>query len=452
MAVEQNIWVMRADGTGITQLTTQVSPNFSEEPCWRPDGNLIIFTSKRGTTFERLYTMKPDGSSQTLFAYDTGNLHNYAGAIYSPDGTRIVFQKDGGDKPKAEIWLMDADGSSEVQLTDGTYEDEHPQWSPDGTKIAFTRIDGSAIEDVWIMDADGANQTRLITSTGTDASEQPSFSPDGERIVLSRYLAGSTDKALWSCDYDGSDLFRITPADTNETNNAHWSAHQSDLAVFSSLRVGDFALFRVSSADSRIRNNYDLVTDRLIDPLVSSWSVGFGAGNDTLSITRAPATAGAPVYGSPVLTISDAAVVGLGSINLNLTNSSIAFAGVAAANTALLTAKVAGDTDTRLVMRCGNLIEAGSGSAATDVALRRSAAGEFAIRDPANSAYKDLRVGKLGINGVAPPAQSADTAAQATTAATNAAPYGFATAAQADAIATHLNDIRTCLRNHGLMA
>lgn len=49
-------------------------------------------------------------------------------------------------------------------------------------------------------------------------------------------------------------------------------------------------------------------------------------------------------------------------------------------------------------------------------------------------------------------AQVADTAAQATTSATQVTPFGFATGAQADAIAIHLNDIRTCLRNHGLMA
>lgn len=49
-------------------------------------------------------------------------------------------------------------------------------------------------------------------------------------------------------------------------------------------------------------------------------------------------------------------------------------------------------------------------------------------------------------------AQVADTAAQATTSATQVTPFGFDTGAQADAIATHLNDIRMCLRNHGLMA
>lgn len=58
----------------------------------------------------------------------------------------------------------------------------------------------------------------------------------------------------------------------------------------------------------------------------------------------------------------------------------------------------------------------------------------------------------IGINGKTAPAQSADTAAQSTTTSTQTTPWGFASQAQADAIATHLNDIRTCLRNHGLMA
>lgn len=86
-----------------------------------------------------------------------------------------------------ELFLMGMDGRGAVNLThtDGAHEDS-PAWSPDGTRIAFIRSTGddrAPEADLWVMDADGSGQLQ-ITSTGrAERWSAPSWSPDGRRIA-----------------------------------------------------------------------------------------------------------------------------------------------------------------------------------------------------------------------------------------------------------------------------
>ena len=80
-----------------------------------------------------------------------------------------------------EIYLMNADGSDQVRLTDNPAEDFLAAWSPDGTRIAFTsRRDENA--EIYVMDADGSNLTRLTNNSDDDI--RPAWSPDGELIAF----------------------------------------------------------------------------------------------------------------------------------------------------------------------------------------------------------------------------------------------------------------------------
>ena len=87
----------------------------------------------------------------------------------------IVFASDVGDT----IWAMDANGDNQRQLT--TDRSGDPAWSPNGTRIAYTRYNGSTYDGVWVMDTDGRNQRRLTNGfTGG-----PSWSPDSTHLTYS---------------------------------------------------------------------------------------------------------------------------------------------------------------------------------------------------------------------------------------------------------------------------
>ena len=91
------------------------------------------------------------------------------GPAWSPDGTKLAFRR-----AKGQIWVMNAEGDEQQQLTD-TDQDAQPTWSPDGTFIAF-RSDRSGNEDIWVMDADG-KQPYDLTNTPNADEERPVWSP-----------------------------------------------------------------------------------------------------------------------------------------------------------------------------------------------------------------------------------------------------------------------------------
>src|SRR5207248_1767016 len=81
---------------------------------------------------------------------------------WSPDGTKIAFMSNVGTSQWV-IYVMNADCSGLKQLTNGPGEDGGPRWSPDGNKIAFTS-DRSGQAEIYLMNADGSQQTKLTTS------------------------------------------------------------------------------------------------------------------------------------------------------------------------------------------------------------------------------------------------------------------------------------------------
>lgn len=148
----------------------------------------------------RFYLMDPDGSNITeLLPGQPASGKNFADV--SPDLTKVVFQ-DASDAPK--VYEVGLDGSGFRVLTDGDRIEGDPAYSPDGTRIVFNRADGETVT-LGIRDLASGEVTMLPTTAGSrpdgsqgDQPEHPSWSPDGSSIVYARMHYTGDGQLQWS--------------------------------------------------------------------------------------------------------------------------------------------------------------------------------------------------------------------------------------------------------------
>ena len=156
----------------------------------------IAFTSSRDGNAE-IYVMDADGRNQE-------NLTNHPSGDgnpdWSPDGTRIAFVS-GRDSDRSQIYIMDADGKNPIRLTNGRRGKSDPDWSPDGRKIAFTVND--FVDYIAVMDADGNNREKL-----EDEARDPSWSPDGGTMAFLSSRDGGNE--IYLVGAGGQGLKRVT--------------------------------------------------------------------------------------------------------------------------------------------------------------------------------------------------------------------------------------------------
>jgi Tol biopolymer transport system component len=216
----------------------------------------IAFRSIRDGNYE-IYVMDPDGSNQINL---TNNLRPDVDPAWSPDGTRIAFatHRDGN----YEIYIMGADGSNPTRVTDNPADEFQPAWSPDGTKIAFNSYrDGNV--NIYVIDADGSNETRLTDDPATDRSA--AWSPDGTKVAFVSTRDGDYD--IYVMDPDGSNQISLTDNTTQELN-PDWSPDGSQI-VFDSYRDLNYEVY-VMAADGS--NQTNLTNDAGANNWEPAWS------------------------------------------------------------------------------------------------------------------------------------------------------------------------------------
>lgn len=265
-----NIVTIEPDGTGLRMLTHVGSGGGCDgDPAWTPKGDRIVFDIG-GDAFSHLFSM--DGSGGSIRQLTTGPGVD-ADPVVSPDGVRIAFDRGGGPKPPLSgIFLMNADGSHIVRLTtppaSSANGDSQPDFSPDGTKLAFVRngaiyvigLDGTGLRQVtpafldaarprWspngsqllfgssataitevgqnvnVVNADGSGLVALTHEVPVNSAEEPAWSPDGAMIVFDQFHGGDNFVGLVVMHADGSDqklIWHPEPSTYNVPHKPTW--------------------------------------------------------------------------------------------------------------------------------------------------------------------------------------------------------------------------------------
>lgn len=203
---DKQVRVVNADGSADTMLAEGF------DPVWSPDGTKIAYAN--GVEYNaEIYIMNADGTNQIQL---TQNWHSSYAPAFSPDGTKIAFVSD--HEGDYHIYTINTDGTNQQRINfAGNFIGAHaPVFSADGTKIVFVGTTvtetGTSRDEYYIANADGSAPVRL-TFTGGFNRYQASVSPDGTNILVSRWLD------IFAVKTDGSgamtNLTNSSPAETD---------------------------------------------------------------------------------------------------------------------------------------------------------------------------------------------------------------------------------------------
>jgi TolB protein len=212
-----NIFTMNADGSDIRQLTFLTAEQGAAlEQNWSPDGRRLVYSNRTADfSVRQLFVMNADGSDQHLLLNDPAYADLYP--RFSPDGSRVIFSRCRPVFPveACAIYTVKTDGHALTpitQLADNLRNDvldRIPGYSPDGRTIAFWSFNrGGVLSAIYLMNPHGSN-VRQITPAALEAFEWD-WAPDGAKIVFDSHCCNPQPPEIWTVNPDGSALTQLT--------------------------------------------------------------------------------------------------------------------------------------------------------------------------------------------------------------------------------------------------
>ncbi len=198
------LWLAQPDGTSLGPLYGDHEHAYAA--VWSPGGDQLAFLN---------------GIEQTLEIFNFTNerrrfpAHAGEPATWSPTGRTLVYASatTGTDTASSKLRRVDLDSDAVRDLTDGTFVDRHPDWSPDGAWIAFTRRTAAGgSRAIWVIPADGGT-ARQITFASDDSEDiQPTWAPDSRHIAFIRTDHAQRTRSAWIVAVDSGETWPVLDA------------------------------------------------------------------------------------------------------------------------------------------------------------------------------------------------------------------------------------------------
>ncbi|MCD4817180.1 MAG: DPP IV N-terminal domain-containing protein [Candidatus Cloacimonetes bacterium] len=190
------LWKISSSGLGSPIKITSGGSNHKLSPSFTNDGEYIVYSSEG-----QLWKVRKDGAGGKMKIPGSGTNQDFSPNVSI--NNILVFcsvqqtQKIGNNKYL--IWTSNLNGGELTQIREGIY----PRWSPDGTKIVFEHKN-----EIWVINAEGTNLMQL-TNTSDLIEGLPSFSPDGKKLVYTSNEGSNgkpiIDYNIWTMNVDGSE-------------------------------------------------------------------------------------------------------------------------------------------------------------------------------------------------------------------------------------------------------
>jgi dipeptidyl aminopeptidase/acylaminoacyl peptidase len=279
---ESAIWIVPADGSAAPRRFSAEGFS-SNSPRWSPDGKTLAFLSARaadlpaGETPKSQIFLVPFGGGGEAIAL-TKLKNGVQSYQWSPEGSRIVIVGSSGpmdgvtavdrksdvrhythiqykfndtgwfDDKRRHLWVVSVPGGDAKQITEGQdWNDTDPQWSPDGTRIAFVSdrtgkaYDDGHNTDVWVIPAAGGALTKISDHAFED--ENPRWSPDGKQILFTGQTAVHQFPKLYVADSSGGVASHLVVEDLDTIpGELRWQS--SNLVLFAAGVKGETHIFR----------------------------------------------------------------------------------------------------------------------------------------------------------------------------------------------------------------
>ena len=252
-AIFNDIYAIDPDGKNEARLTNNPGANGeyidNASPRYNKDRTMIAFVSTKNNAHHLFNIFLMDLATRKTAQITTGDL-NISSVDWAPDDSRLVFS--GVDESKLQqVHMVNMDGTGFTKLTSGPSEHANPMWSPRGDLIAFVEfLPGTESSHIRVMDPAGKNQRKLTTDDAPHAN--PSWSPDGSWLI---YRCDAGTPHLRRINVDTGEIVLFEPPARGADSSPIWSGRE---IVFSSNCDWEgaesiFNLYRMSDTGENIQ-------------------------------------------------------------------------------------------------------------------------------------------------------------------------------------------------------